>query len=279
MAKLPLKRKLVQLTSALLYNANLRGFAEGRIFQGDSKGVCVPGLNCYSCPGAVGACPLGSLQSALYSRGNRFPFYVLGLLLLFGLALGRVICGFLCPFGLVQELLHRIPGPKLKKSVWTRRLTWLKYALLAVLVAAVPLLAGYPAFCKYVCPAGTLEGGIPLALTNETVRSAIGGMFVWKVGMLLAILTAAVFIYRVFCRFLCPLGAIYSLFSKISLLGIRLEESKCTGCGKCRAVCKMDIRDPGDRECICCGECVAACPFGAIRWKGAKLKQEKEIQP
>lgn len=267
MAKLTLKRRYVQLLSALLYNANLRGFADGRIFQGAGKGICVPGLNCYSCPGAVGACPLGSLQTALYSRGGRVPYYVLGMLLLFGLLLGRVICGFLCPFGLVQELLHKIPGKKLKKSSWTRRLSRLKYAVLAAFVLLLPLTLAVPGFCKYICPAGTLFGGVPLSLANDAVRGAAGWLFGWKTAVLLMILVLSVPVYRVFCRFLCPLGAIYSLFAKLSLLGIEVKEDRCDGCGICHAVCPVDIRHAGDGECIACGKCVGACPHSAIQWK------------
>ena len=107
----PSKRKLIQLYSAVLYNAHLRGFVDGEIYQGQTKNVCVPGLNCYSCPGAVGACPLGAIQNALASSGHRAGWYVLGLIMIFGLCLGRTICGWLCPMGLVQELLHKTPPP------------------------------------------------------------------------------------------------------------------------------------------------------------------------
>ena len=74
---------------------------KGNIYKGDLKGMCVPGLNCYSCPGAIGACPLGSLQSALLNSKFKTPYYILGLLIIFGALLGRVVCGFLCPFGLL----------------------------------------------------------------------------------------------------------------------------------------------------------------------------------
>ena len=73
-------RGLVQLYAALLYNANLKGFIDGHIYAGDLKAVCVPGLNCYSCPGAVASCPLGALQNALNAAGHTAPWYVLGLL-------------------------------------------------------------------------------------------------------------------------------------------------------------------------------------------------------
>ena len=74
----PTTRRLVQVYSALLYNAHLKGFITGEIYRGKTKAVCVPGFNCYSCPGAVGACPLGSIQNALASAGHRAGWYVLG---------------------------------------------------------------------------------------------------------------------------------------------------------------------------------------------------------
>ena len=274
----PTKRRLIQLYAALLTNANIKGFISGRIYTGGSKIMCVPGLNCYSCPGAVGACPLGSLQNALANSGTRAPVYVLGILALFGIILGRTICGFLCPTGFLQDLAYKIKTPKLKKSRVTRLLSYLKYILLIVLVIAVPLaFVGQgdliPAFCKFVCPAGTFGGAISLLFhpDNADLYGMLGPMFTWKFVLFCAIALACVFIYRAFCRFICPLGAIYGFFNKIALLGIKLDKNKCTDCGLCVAHCKMDIKRVGDHECINCGECIAVCPTKAIRWKGSKL--------
>ena len=121
----PSKRKLIQVYAALLYNANIKGFITGNIYQGATKFMCVPGLNCYSCPGAVGACPLGALQNALAASGTRAPAYVFGIIILLGLILGRTVCGFLCPVGLGQELLYKIKTPKLKKSKFKYSLSYL----------------------------------------------------------------------------------------------------------------------------------------------------------
>ena len=277
-ALIPTKRRLIQLYAALLTNANIKGFFTGQIYQGPLKTLCSPGLNCYSCPGASGACPLGSLQNALASSGKRVPFYVFGIILLYGLLLGRWICGFLCPFGLIQELLHKIKTPKIKKSSATRVLSYLKYVILALFTIFLPLIYALrdfplPAFCKYICPAGTLEGAIGLLLNsaNEKLLSMLGPLFTWKFILLMAILVGSIFFYRFFCRFLCPLGALYGLFNKISLFGIKLDKPKCTDCGMCQATCKMDIRHVGDAECISCGECISSCPTGAIRWKGDRF--------
>lgn len=258
------KRKWVQLICAVLYNFHITGFAKGVIYQGNLKSACIPGLNCYSCPGAVFSCPLGSLQTALVSSKYRFPYYMLGMLLLFGVFLGRVVCGFLCPFGWIQELLYKIPGKKLPKSSFTRKLSYLKYIILVVFVVVIPLVFLAPGFCKYICPAGTLEGGIPLLLKNEPLRQMAGSLFRWKTLLLILILVSAVFIFRSFCRFLCPLGAFYGLFNKISLFGMRIDEKKCNHCGACLHHCKMDVKKVGDAECIQCGECIESCRLHAL---------------
>ena len=265
-----MKRKYTQLISAVLYNCHITGFVNGKIYKGGSKGICVPGLNCYSCPGAVGACPLGSLQSSLIGSAYRIPLYILGTLLLFGILFGRLICGFLCPFGLIQELLYMIPVPKIRKNGVTKALSYIKYVILIVFVIAIPLVRLVPGFCKYICPAGTLEAGIPLVLADEHLKSQIGWLFSWKVFVLAACLLLFPVCYRAFCRFLCPLGAIYSLFNPVSFFGIAVDRSRCTGCNACIAVCKMDTRRVGDHECIHCGECIRSCPEGAIRYRSLK---------
>ena len=274
----PTKRRLIQLYAALLFNANLKGFKTGRIYQGGAKNVCTPGLNCYSCPGAVGACPMGALQNALSDSGKTVPYYMLGIILLYGLLFGRWICGFLCPFGLIQDLLHKIKTPKVGKGRVTRVLSYFKYVILAFFAVLFPLIyAGYefplPGFCKYICPAGTLEGAVGLLSNpgNENMLGMLGPLFTWKFLLMVIFLVGAVFMYRFFCRFFCPLGALYGLFNRISLVGVKLEREACTDCGLCVGKCKMDIRRVGDHECIQCGECISACPTGAIQWKGSKL--------
>ncbi len=281
--KLSFQRR-VQLLAAAVVNGYAIGFAKGKIFTGGTKAVCVPVLNCYSCPGALGACPIGSLQAALGGSSRRFPFYVLGLLMLFGVALGRLICGLLCPFGLVQDLLFKIPSPKLRvpKKI-DKPLRWLKYAVLLVLVVLLPAFAvtdtgvAPPYFCKYLCPAGTLEGGVPLLLANPSLRSLMGALFSWKALVLVVILAACVFIPRAFCRYLCPLGAFYSLFNRFSFYQMKLDKSKCTGCKKCEHACPMAVevtKGCGGPECIRCGKCRDACPAGAIT-SGFACKDEQ----
>ncbi len=268
-------RLWVQIGFAALTNGYLYGFLTGRIYTGPSKAVCVPGLNCYSCPGALGACPIGSLQAVLGSRKYGFSFYMFGLLLLFGSLFGRLICGWLCPFGLVQDIIYRIPFLRKRKNLPGHGgLIWLKYVILVVFVILLPLLAvdmvgqGRPWFCQYICPSGTLLAGIPLLAAQKPLRAAAGALFAWKLAILFGIIILSLWIYRPFCKYLCPLGAVYGLFNPVALYRYRIDENICVACGKCREACPADIRiweQPGSRECIRCGKCISACPVGAIR--------------
>ncbi|MDR2491999.1 MAG: 4Fe-4S binding protein [Coriobacteriales bacterium] len=266
------RRRVVQLLSALLYNLNMPGFATGSIYRGVSKSICVPGLNCYSCPGAIAACPLGSLQSALGAADAKLPLYLVGTILAFGALFARTVCGWLCPFGLIQELLDKVPLPKLRKGRWSRRLSCGKYLVLILAVLLLPLSFGLfgpaplPFFCAWLCPAGTLEAGIPLVASISGLQAIIGWQFVWKAAMLVGLVAIALFVYRPFCRFLCPLGALYSFFNRFALLRYYVDHSCCTQCGACVGTCKMDIREVSDRECIQCGACARHCEQGAIRF-------------
>lgn len=267
-------QRMCQISFAALINGYAAGFIKGRIFTGKSKAVCVPVLNCYSCPGALGSCPVGALQTALGGRRPHFPFYVLGTLMLFGIVLGRAVCGLLCPFGLIQDLLHKIPLPKVRvPGRIDRPARYVKYVVLLVMVVSLPLLAAAdtgvapPYFCKYICPAGTLEGGIPLLLANEQLRGVAGVLFGWKMLILTAALILSVLIHRPFCRYLCPLGAFYALFNRFSFYRMRLDKEKCTDCKKCERACPMEVKvteQINSLECIRCGKCRTACPHQAI---------------
>ena len=268
-------RGWIQAGAVLLTNLHLPNFIKGGIYQGKRKTVCVPGLNCYSCPAASGACPIGAFQAVAGSSKFRFSCYITGFLILLGVLLGRLICGFLCPFGWFQELLHRIPTRKLSTKK-LRPLTYLKYVILLVMVVLLPAFAvndvgmGDPFFCKYLCPQGVLEGAIPLALVNSGIRAALGGLFTWKLCILLAVAVLSVLFYRPFCKWLCPLGAFYALFNKVSLLQVKVDANACISCGKCVKVCSMDVdvtKTPDHAECIRCGKCVLACPTGAVRFR------------
>lgn len=279
-------RHITQAGWALLTNANLKGFVTGKIYTGNTKKVCVPGLNCYSCPGAVGSCPIGSLQAVLGSWNFKMAYYVVGILIFVGAILGRIVCGFLCPFGLIQDLLNKIPFPKkIKTFKGDTLLRRLKYVILLVFVILLPLFVtdvigqGAPYFCKLICPAGTLEGGIPLVLLNETMRSAIGWLYAWKNLILIITIIAAIIIYRPFCRYICPLGAIYSLFNKVSVYRYQVNKHKCISCGKCADACKMAVNpleNANSLECIRCGRCKQACPTDAIE-SGISIQLRRKL--
>ena len=279
-------RRIIQLASVAVLNGYAAGFAGGRIFTGAGKAFCVPVLNCYACPGALGSCPIGSMQTVLGGARHRFSFYVLGLLMVFGVALGRLWCGFVCPFGLIQDLLGMIPARRIKVTPKVDKpLRYIKYAVLLIFVILLPLMAKNQYgiadawFCKYICPAGTLEGGIPLMLADKQLRALAGALFSWKMLILIVVLIGAVLIPRFFCRYLCPLGALYGLFNRYSFYQLNLDQNRCTGCHTCTQVCPMAVEIPtaGDKlvqisstECIRCGRCKAACPAGAIRVKGLR---------
>lgn len=275
------RRKIIQLASAVTFNSYAEGFVHGTIYRGDLKRFCVPVLNCYSCPGAIGSCPVGSLQAVASGAAFQFSFYVAGFLTLLGVLAGRMACGWLCPFGLIQELLHRLPSPKIFLPIWTR---WIKYLVLAVFVLLLPALAtdafglGAPYFCKWLCPAGTLEAAIPLSIVNTDIRGALGAIFTWRLTWLLLIITLSIAVHRFFCQTLCPLGAIYSLFNRVSFFSIKHDRSRCSNCGSCAGACYLRLpatAGPNHPECIRCLKCVNSCPTGAMSWE-IQLPGKKE---
>ncbi|MFU8819424.1 MAG: 4Fe-4S binding protein [Desulfurivibrio sp.] len=270
-------RRWVQVLSTLLVNGSWDFPATRMIYQGPLKVLCAPGLNCYSCPAATTSCPIGSLQQlfgglriAVESGQFYFGLYVAGFMGVMGGVLGRAVCGWLCPFGLIQDLLHKIPSRKFGIPAGLR---YLKYGFLLFFVVLFPLLlldqfgAGDPWFCKYICPAGTLTAGIPLLLMQPSLRQAAGLLFLNKLIIMLMFLAWSVYASRPFCRTTCPLGAFYALFAKVRLVKLRLDTSRCTNCKACHQVCPMGVKfneSPDDAECITCMACNNACEFNAV---------------
>ena len=283
-------RGWIQAGATLLSNIHLSNFFKGGIYQGGGKVVCVPGLNCYSCPAASGACPIGAFQAVAGSSKFGFSYYITGFLILVGVLLGRFVCGFLCPFGWLQDLLHKIPGRKVSTGR-LKPLTYVKYAVLIGTVMLLPALMindvgmGDPYFCKYICPQGVLEGALPLAAVDAGIRSALGTLFTRKLIILVTVGILSVVFYRPFCKWVCPLGAFYGLMNKVALLGVEVDRGKCVSCGRCAEVCKMDVditRTPNHGECIRCGKCVTVCPVDALAYgcgfgsDGKEMKKETE---
>ncbi len=124
-------RTCIQAGATLLTNIHLPNFFKGGIYQGNGKAVCVPGLNCYSCPAASGACPIGSFQAVVGSSKFNFSYYVTGFLILLGVLLGRFICGFFCVRLVGFKIcLIKIPCKKLSTKK-LKPLTYLKIYHLA----------------------------------------------------------------------------------------------------------------------------------------------------
>lgn len=281
----PSFRMMFQISYVALTNGYFLGFANGTIYTGATKAICVPGLNCYSCPGALGSCPIGALQNVLASRNYQIAFYVIGFLMITGAIFGRFVCGWLCPFGLAQDLLFKIPFlKKIRKVRGDKILKYIKFVMLALFVIILPLFVvdivgqGTPWFCKWVCPAGTLMAGWPLVAANSSLQAIVGGLFAWKNFILIAIIVLSILIYRPFCRYVCPLGAVYELTQPISLYRYRIDQDACTKCGVCKKTCKLDIsifETPNSPECIRCGDCLKACPENAISVEFLKKKVKK----
>jgi len=271
-------RKWVQWIWLFLTNSYLIFPWTKTLYQGPLKVICSPGLNCYSCPAATTYCPLGALQQLLVSArftlqtgGYYLGMYVVGSMGVLGAAVGRLICGWACPFGLLQELLYKIPSPKFSIAP---QLRWGKYFFLLFFVVLLPALwvgesgIGSPWFCKYICPAGTLEAGLPMIAIMPELRGILGWLFAGKLTLALAYVGWSITASRPFCRTSCPLGAFYGLFNRYSLVKLHFHPQNCTSCGACHAVCPVEIRfneTPNNRECINCLKCMSeACTFNAI---------------
>lgn len=108
---------------------------------------------------------------------------------------------------------------------------------------------------QLICLSGTLMGGIVLTALNPLLRAGLGFLFGWKVFGLHVVVVWAIKVYRPFCRYLCPLGAIYSLFNPIALYRFEVNQGKCTGCKACQRAFPMDLpvyQTPNTMECIRC---------------------------
>ncbi len=273
-------RRRIQIFSLLLANSYWLFPWKDRIFQGWTKRICFPGLNCYSCPAAAFSCPLGGLQNAIAGirpafavHQLHFGAYVLGTIGIFGSLMGRIPCGWFCPFGYLQEWLYRIP---VRKFSLPRIFRWGPYLFLLFFVVLLPLFVvdvvgfGSAWFCKFVCPAGTLEAGLPLLAMEPGLRRLAGMLFFSKLAVLFAILAGCVVTNRFFCRTICPLGALFGLFNRVSLLRLRFDSDRCVQCSACRRICPVDISffDGTDSinsgACIRCMRCYTICPAGAV---------------
>ncbi|MBD3285763.1 4Fe-4S binding protein [candidate division WOR-3 bacterium] len=218
-----------------------------------TKAFCVPGLNCYSCLGSTGACPMGSIQHHIQTRS--IPYFAAGSMLAISAVVGRLPCGMLCPFGWLQDLLYKIKTVKFPLPQWTH---YLKYLFLAGVAVVIVYIVGDVWFCK-ICPAGILGAGLPQVLFNTQGNPAerIGWLFTTKLAILAVTLVLSIFTKRPFCR-ICALGAVFSLGNPVSLYRLRVDTANCNRCDLCYRVCPMGIRpylNPQSTACIRCLEC------------------------
>jgi polyferredoxin len=287
--RLSRKRRWFQYAALLAANAYFPAWLKGGIYQGRLKGICIPVLNCYSCPSALGACPIGALQNSMTTlRFNlsiaqyRIGLYVIGFLGVVGSLIGRLPCGWACPFGLLQEIMYKIRSPKLRVP---RFLRYGKYLVLVLTVILLPLLVvddfgmGQTWFCKWICPAGTLGAGIPLAALDHSIRGQLGRLFSWKITLAVFFLIWMTVSKRPFCRTVCPLGAALGLFNRTSLWRMRVDETKCTHCDACLEDCPVDLpayECVDTPECIRCLKCRDVCPYGAIEYNFLKKAPARE---
>ncbi len=258
MEKLRLK---VQLLSAVLFNFGVWQF----------HSICFPVFNCHSCPISVFACPIGVMGQS-FGVGI-IPLTAIGGIALGGLLAGRLLCGWACPFGFLQELLYKIPFVKFSVPTWTR---FIKYGVFLGLVVAVPiwLTTEFPLYVCRVCPVGTIESAIPWALMNGSAN--LGGLAI-RLSVLFGIVLLVIGHRRFFCKALCPLGACLSVFNRFALLFPERKDD-CIGCGTCNTVCAMEtqprsgqfgVYDDRPEECISCLECRKKCPTSAVNiWGG-----------
>ena len=259
-----MKRKIVQVAAFGYSNTYIGNFVSGQIYKGSWKQFCNPGMNCYSCPAARLACPIGAMQAVSGSMNFKLSFYVIGFVLALGVVFGRAICGFFCPFGLIQELIYKIPFPKKKLWKW---LTYVKYVLLAVFVIIMPVTM-------------VNTGNDTLFIISHTITTfnqsyityfLLFYIHLFKINLYIKYSAACLSLScRFFCKVMCPLGAIYGLLNKVSIYHMEYNKKTCVSCGKCHSICPMDVdpvKNPNSAECIRCGKCVASCPKESLALK------------
>ncbi len=250
---------LIQLSGTVLSNSYIGTLFTRSVNTNALKGICVPFLNCYACPSALFSCPVGTLQHFMAIRA--IPYYLLAFLALIGLTIGRMACGWVCPFGFLQDLMYRIKSLKITLPFY---LNYVKYAVLLLLVIVFPYSTGEMYFSK-LCPMGTLTAGIPWALWNpsysDTGRLVLpngpGLLFYVSFLILAGFMVWFVFSKRPFCRSVCPIGAIFSVFNRYSMIRLSVGRN-CDGCDSCQVNCPVDLNvsmDFESGECIRCLEC------------------------
>lgn len=213
-----------------------------------------PGLHCYACPWAITVCPIGLAQNLIIF--GTVPYFWIAMILTYGLAAGRGFCGWFCPFGTLNDLLSF-------RKVKIREVTsYSKFIVLGATLLAAWLFTD-TIFCK-LCPAASIEASLPYLFMGI---AKVNRPFLIHMGTLAGTLAGMVLIARFWCRYLCPMGALLSLFNRVSFLRLRLNKDRCSSCAACSSDCPMGIEPHtqyDNHNCIKCGRCVDGCHLGAL---------------
>ncbi|MBM3878593.1 MAG: 4Fe-4S binding protein [Verrucomicrobia bacterium] len=244
-------------------------------------------FHCYSCPLASFACPVGvaANYAALFPALFEIPYLLLGVLVLAGIAVGSLACGWACPFGFLQDLLGKVTAWKIALPGWAGHL---RYVVLVGLVLLLPMVLGARgipyerqviSICR-LCPAGALEAGLPYSI--QSLVAGEGWLMSWfKTAILVAFLVGAMVVYRPWCRLFCPLGGWLAIFNRWSLFHLRFEARACVECNLCRSRCPVGVHVdqavnvPGCIRCLECTTCGAIRPALALP-RGPALERVPE---
>lgn len=207
-------------------------------------------------------CPFGGIESlwavltngSMLQKTNWSNLVILLATLATALVAGRFFCGWICPFGTVQEwsgrILSRLTGKRLPLAMpeaIDRPLRYMKFVVLAAIILAT-VWAGSLIFAE-VCPYRVLFSGEVTTLGLIVLGAVAVGSLVFE---------------RFWCKYLCPLGAVLAVFNKITPFKVTCDTAACLTCDKCARTCPMSITDRPERidsiECIRCLECVESCP-------------------
>jgi len=201
-----------------------------------------------------------------YSGYHPFPLVALGTVLLVGALLGRLLCGWVCPFGLVQDWLFRIPSPKIELPGWAAHL---KYGVLILFVFLFPFLLGeatWLSFCR-ICPAAALQVTLPAVISDGLGSVRVATLV--RLVVLAGVLALAILSSRSFCKALCPIGALLAPLNFASFWQVKPPRAKCLSCHRCDQSCSLQVQPsvrfakqlPANRalDCIVCHDCQKAC--------------------